>query len=88
MMRYDRYGHRHRGLRAGTARLERHFGGSVPKAPPPPPPPAATDPVPQKAVSDARAAAKRRRGLAASILSGTTSGELSPAAGERKEFLG
>jgi hypothetical protein len=81
--------HRHAGPTPETPNEERHFGGSSPKAPPPPPPPpTVADPVVQEQVSKSRVAAKRRKGLIGSMLTGSGAPDLAPSGGERQTTLG
>src|SRR5689334_4370348 len=92
---YDHYfgsvprprGHRYAGGGCDKT-FARHFGGSAPKAPAPPQPPPTVETIPQAQIAATRTAAKRRRGLSASILSGAQSGDLTPVTGERKALLG
>jgi hypothetical protein len=80
--------HRHAGAEYDAER-ERHFGGSSPKAPPPPPPPpTVADPVVQEQVGKSRIAAKRRKGLIGSMLTGSGAPDLAPSGGERQQTLG
>lgn len=64
-------------------------GSSVPKAPEPaPPPPEKTSTQIQAEAAAAAAADRRRKGGAASILTGSAAGDLTPAPTGQKTLLG